>query len=129
MTELVAADIVSSFQIRLSCCFIHASIGARSWSNVHSHAVAAFGGSRASNAIEVLDLCLPIWIEIKRQQKSYEHEQMRAALEIALSKFTGDHEQMRAAVETALRKRFGELPETGEKEQDEGTVAPRRRRK
>jgi hypothetical protein len=92
-------------------------------------AVAAFGGSRASNAIEVLDLCLPIWIEIKRQQKSCEHEQMRAALEIALSKFTGDHEQMRAAVETALRKRFGELPETGEKEQDEGTVAPRRRRK
>ena len=38
-------------------------------------AVAAFGGSRASNAIEFLDLCLPIGIELKWQQKTQEREQ------------------------------------------------------
>lgn len=92
-------------------------------------AVAAFGGSRASNAIEVLDLCLPIWIEIKRQQKAYEREQMKAALEIAVRKYMGEDEKTKAALETAMRKYFGELPETGEQDQGQGTVAPRRIRK
>jgi len=74
-------------------------------------AVAEFGGSRPSNAIEVLDLCLPIWIELKRQQKADERERMKEALEIALRKYSR------------------QPPETGEQEQDQGTAGTRRKRK
>ena len=76
-------------------------------------AVSAFGGSRASNVVEVLDLCLPIWLELKRQLKAEERERMREALEIALSKYhrkpskTGEQDQ----------------------DQDQGSVAPRQKRK
>lgn len=74
-------------------------------------AVAEFGGSRPSNALEVLRLCLPMWIELKRQQKSEEVEQLKAALEIAMG------------------KRPGQPPKTVNQDQEQGTVAPRRKRK
>ncbi len=73
-------------------------------------AVAAFGGSRASNAIEVLGLCLPIWIELKRQQKADERERMRQALEIALSKY------------------HRKSPRSGEQDQDQEAVISRQKR-
>ena len=72
-------------------------------------AVAEFGGSRPSNALEVLRLCLPMWIELKRQQRTEELEQMKEALEVALGKRAG------------WRHRTGD--------QDQETVAPRRKRK
>ena len=78
-------------------------------SDMLESAVAEFGGTRPSNAIEVLDLCLPLWIEIKRQKKSEELEQMKAALEMASG------------------KRAGRRPKQGD--QDRETVAPRRKRK
>jgi hypothetical protein len=73
-------------------------------------AVAELGGSRASNVLDALNLCFPIWFELKRQQKAEEHEQIRAALEVALGKRFPEH----------FRK-------TADQDQDQET--PRRKRK
>ena len=92
-------------------------------------AVAAFGGSRASNAVEVLDLCLPIWIEIKRQQKSDESERMRAALMVALSeRFGWASDEDKAKIMDTFKK-YGFLPETAELQAQEQEQPPQRKRK
>src|SRR5262245_17645973 len=94
-------------------------------------ATSEFGGSRPSHAIEVLELCFPLWMELKRQQKVYEREQIRAALESAMRKYKLEPpEHMKDALETALNNYFGEPPETGDQDQGKDQdQSPRRKRK
>lgn len=90
-------------------------------------AVAELGGSRASNVIEMLTTCFPIWFKLKVQQKNEEIKRLQAALDIAMNQqMSWASDEMKAEFVEALKKQ-GYLPETVKFQPQE--QPPRRKRK
>lgn len=63
-----------------------------------------FGGSRSGVASEVLNLCLPLFIAIRRQKRMEEREEMQRALETVLGKPSAESPQQQKSVLPARRK-------------------------